>query len=60
MYSAIAQMDETHFHRKNKALYMRILRKFTLPLRRAFFVRTGENPSLSNRFFSWLFYRMGF
>jgi len=60
MYSAAAQMDETHFHRKNKALYMRILRRLTIPLRRAFFVRTGENPSLSNRFFSWLFYRMGF
>jgi len=60
MYSAAAQMDETHFHRKNKALYMRILRKLTVPLRRAFFVRTGENPSLSNRLFSWLFYRMGF
>jgi len=60
MYSAAAQMDETHFHHKNKALYMRILRKLTVPLRRTFFVRTGENPSLGNRFFSWLFYRMGF
>lgn len=60
MYSAAAQMDETHFHRKNKALYMRILRRLTVPLRRTFFVRTGENPSVGNRFFSWLFYRMGF
>jgi uncharacterized protein (DUF362 family) len=60
MYSAAAQMDETHFHHKNKALYMRILRKLTVPLRRSFFVRTGENPSLGNRFFAWLFYRMGF
>jgi cholesterol oxidase len=60
MYSAVAQMDETHFHCKNRALYMRILRRLTVPLRRTFFVRTGENPSLSNRFFSWLFYRMGF
>jgi uncharacterized protein (DUF362 family) len=60
MYSAAAQMDETHFHYKNKALYMRILRKLTVPLRRTFFVWTGKNPSLSNRFFSWLFYRMGF
>jgi cholesterol oxidase len=59
MYSAAAQMDETHFHYKNTALYMRILRKLTVPLRRTFFVRTGENPSLGNRFFSWLFYRMG-
>jgi len=60
MYSAVAQMDKTHFHYKNKALYMRILRRLTVPLRRAFFVRTGENPSFSNRFFSWLFYQMGF
>ena len=60
MYSAAAQMDENHFHHKNKALYMRVLRKLTVPLRRAFFVRTGENPSLGNRFFSWLFYQMGF
>jgi cholesterol oxidase len=60
MYSAAAQMDETHFHYKNKALYIRILRKLTVPLRRTFFVRTGENPSLGNRFFSWLFYQMGF
>lgn len=60
MYSAAAQMDEEHFHHKNKALYMRAIRKLTVPLRRAFFVRTGENPSLGNRFFSWLFYRMGF
>jgi hypothetical protein len=59
MYSAVAQMDETHFHRKNQALYMRILRGLTVSLRRAFFVRTGENPSAGNRFFSWLFYRMG-
>jgi cholesterol oxidase len=60
MYSAAAQMDETHFHRKNKALYMRILRRFTVPLRRTFFVRTGEAPSVANRLFSWLFYKMGF
>jgi uncharacterized protein (DUF362 family) len=60
MYSAVAQMDQTHFHYKNKAIYMRILRWFTVPLRRTFFVRTGENPSASNRFFSWLFYQIGF
>ncbi len=60
LYSAASQMDETHFHYKNNALYMRILRKMTVPLRRTFFVRTGENPTLANRFFSWLFYKMGF
>jgi hypothetical protein len=31
----------------------------TVPLRRAFFLRTGENPSRANRLFSALFYKMG-
>jgi uncharacterized protein (DUF362 family) len=60
MYSAAAQMDEMHFRHKNRALYMRLLRKTTVPLRRAFFLRTGENPSLANRLFSSLFYKLGF
>jgi uncharacterized protein (DUF362 family) len=60
MYSAAAQMDETHFTHKNRGWRMRLLRWLTVPLRRAFFLRTGENPSLGNRFFSWLFYRLGF
>jgi len=60
MYSAAAQMDETHFRHKNRALYMRLLRRVTVPLRRAFFLRTGENPSRANRLFSSLFYKMGF
>jgi uncharacterized protein (DUF362 family) len=59
MYSAAAQMDETHFKHKNRALYMRLLRRMTVPLRRAFFLRTGENPSRANRLFSSLFYKMG-
>ena len=59
MYSAAAQMDETHFKHKNRALYMRLLRRMTVPLRRAFFLRTGENPSRANRLFSALFYKMG-
>ena len=59
MYSAAAQMDETHFKHKNRALYMRLLRRMTVPLRRAFFLRTGENPSRANRMFSSLFYKMG-
>jgi uncharacterized protein (DUF362 family) len=59
MYSAASQMDETRFRHKNRALYMRLLRKMTVPLRRAFFLRTGENPSRANRLFSSLFYRMG-
>jgi uncharacterized protein (DUF362 family) len=60
MYSAAAQMDETHFRHKNRALYMRLLRRSTVPLRRAFFLRTGENPSRANRLFSSLFYKLGF
>ena len=60
MYSAGAQMDETHFRHKNRALYMRLLRRATVPLRRAFFLRTGENPSRANRLFSSLFYKLGF
>ena len=60
MYSAAAQMDETRFRHKNRALYMRLLRRMTVPLRRAFFLRTGENPSRANRLFSSLFYKMGF
>jgi hypothetical protein len=39
---------------------MPLLRRLTLPLRRTFFVQTGKNPTAANRFFSWLFYKMGF
>ena len=60
MYSACSQMDDTYFHYKNHAPFMPLLRALTNPLRRAFFLRTGENPSWGNRFLSWLFYRMGF
>ncbi|MBW6504255.1 DUF362 domain-containing protein [bacterium] len=60
MYSAAAQMDEAHFRHKNRALYMRLLRRMTVPLRRAFFLRTGEDPSRANRLFSSLFYKMGY
>jgi uncharacterized protein (DUF362 family) len=59
-YSAAAQMDESYFHYKVRKWYMPFLRRLTLPLRRTFFVWTGENPSLSNRIVSWIFYRMGF
>jgi len=59
-YSAAAQMDETHFHHKARALHIRVLRKLTVPIRRMFFVRTGEKPSLGNRIASWFLYRLGF
>ena len=60
LYSVAAQMDETHFHRKRDAWYVKLLRWFTVPLRRAIFLRTGEAPSLANRFLAWLFYRLGY
>jgi hypothetical protein len=60
MYAAAAQMDESYFHYKVRKWYMPLLRRLTLPLRRTFFVQTGKNPTAANRFFSWLFYKMGF
>ena len=60
LYAISAQMDETHFRHKNNAWYIRLLRSLTVPMRRAVFVRSGETPSLPNRFLSWLFYRLGY
>jgi hypothetical protein len=60
MYSALAQMDETHFTHRSRSPLVRLLRRLSVPMRRAFFLRTGEHPSAANRFFSWLFYRMGY
>jgi cholesterol oxidase len=59
-YVSCAQMDERAFPAKRQGPVVRLLRRLTTPLRRAFFVRTGEDPSLANRFFSALFYWMGF
>jgi uncharacterized protein (DUF362 family) len=59
LYSAAAQMDETHFRHKDRSWHMRLLRRLTVPVRRAFFVRTGENPSLANRLVSRVLYWMG-
>lgn len=59
-YTAAAQMDETHFRHKSRAWHIRLLRRVTVRLRRLFFLRTGENPSLGNRMLSWLFYQLGF
>lgn len=60
LYSVSAQMDETHFTHKSQSAPIRWLREMTVPLRRTFFVRTGENPSAANRAVSWLLYRLGF
>jgi uncharacterized protein (DUF362 family) len=54
LYSVGANLDETHFQHKNKALYIRFLRRLTLPFRRMVFRRTLEEPSLGNRIFNWL------
>jgi hypothetical protein len=59
-YTAGAQMDESHFRHKSSTWHIRLLRKLTVPLRRTFFVRTGENPSLGNRIASWVFYKLGY
>jgi uncharacterized protein (DUF362 family) len=59
-YTSCAQMDETHFTHKSRALPIRVLRKLTVPLRRTFFVRTGERPTWANKLASALFYRLGF
>jgi uncharacterized protein (DUF362 family) len=59
-YTAAAQMDEAAFQHKSSAWHVRLLRRLTDPMRRALFVRTGENPSALNRLFSWLFYELGY
>ena len=60
LYMVSAQMDESHFRHKSNAVHIRLLRKLTVPLRRTFFVRTGENPTIGNRLMSWLLYRLGY
>ena len=60
LYSIAAQMDETHFKHTSNQWYVKLLRALTVPLRRTFFLRAGEHPAGANRFFSWLFYRLGY
>lgn len=60
LYSVAAQMDETHFRHTSDEWYVKLLRQATVPLRRTFFLRTGEEPTTANRFFSWLFYHLGY
>ena len=60
MYSVAAQMDETHFRHTSDEWYVKLLRSLTVPARQTFFLRTGEEPTAANRFFSWLFYRLGY
>jgi uncharacterized protein (DUF362 family) len=58
-YTSGAQMDESYFTYKDRRRYVLFLRRLTLPVRRALFLRTGENPTVLNRLASWLFYRLG-
>ncbi len=60
IYTSAAQMDETHFRHKSSAWHVRLLRRLTVPIRRLFFLRTGENPTLGRRMVSRLLYRLGF
>ena len=60
LYSVAAQMDETHFRHTSNEWYIKLLRQATVPLRRTFFLRTGEEPTAANRFFSRLFYHLGY
>ncbi|MFN7999232.1 MAG: DUF362 domain-containing protein [Bryobacteraceae bacterium] len=60
LYSVAAQMDETHFHNISNEWYVKLLRKMTVPLRQTFFLRTGEERTAANRFFSRLFYHLGY
>ena len=59
-YMACSQMDERHFKLKNNALWLRMRRGLSVPMRRAFFLRTGENPSWLNRLANRFFHRMGY
>lgn len=60
LYSVAAQMDETHFPHTSNEWYVKLLRQMTVPLRRTFFLRTGEELSAANQFISWLFYHLGY
>jgi uncharacterized protein (DUF362 family) len=60
IYAGAAEMDQTEFAPRKLGWFTRLLRKLTVPIRRAFFIRTGENPTWYNRFFSWLFFKLGY
>jgi uncharacterized protein (DUF362 family) len=59
-YTGAAQMDETHFTHISRNPFIKLLRALTNPIRQTFFLRTGENPTLLNRFMSWVFFKMGY
>ncbi|MBN1309548.1 MAG: DUF362 domain-containing protein [Chitinispirillaceae bacterium] len=57
-YSSFAQMDETQFIHKNRALPMRALRCLTAPLRSLFFVRNRRMNPPERHAVQWLLDRL--
>jgi hypothetical protein len=53
-------MDRRHFTLKSNAVHLRLLRTFTLPLRRTFFNFTDEKPTWYNRLASRVLHRLGY
>ncbi|MGC4121619.1 MAG: DUF362 domain-containing protein [Myxococcales bacterium] len=58
-YAVMANMDAEHFAFKDPTFFFEAARTLTKPLRDAFFVQTGERPSLANRAAAWLQARLG-
>lgn len=58
-YAVMANMDEQHFAFKNSTWFIDGARTLSKPLRDAFFVQTGQRPSLANRAAAWLQEKLG-
>ena len=58
-YTSGAQMDESYFTYKGRQWYLLFLRRLTLPVRRAVFLRNGEPLSVLYGLANRLFYRLG-
>jgi len=58
-YAVMANMDSERFAFKDPSLIYGLARTLTKPLRDAFFVQTGERPSLANRAAAWLQSKLG-
>jgi uncharacterized protein (DUF362 family) len=60
IYNCCAHMDRRQFPLKSNAVHLKLLRTFTLPLRRTFFNFTDERPTWYNRFVSRVLYKLGY
>ncbi|NOZ88130.1 MAG: DUF362 domain-containing protein [Deltaproteobacteria bacterium] len=60
MYASAAHMDETAFPPRRMSLLIRCLRVMTIPLRKSFFIWTGEKPVWYNRLINWFLYKLGY